>query len=119
MVFNRALKDGVRPNVITFSSLLSALSRSRDKHAPLRAADIFARMLEGHVVPDTTAWTILITIWSKSNLPEKEEKVQEIYEKMLHAGISVDFRTFVYIFMRIHRYMYAYTCLKYQRFMRK
>ena len=36
-LLDRAQAAGLPPNVITYSSLLSALSRSRDKAAPLRA----------------------------------------------------------------------------------
>ena len=30
---------------------------------------------------DTMAWTILITLWSKSKLPNKESKVQDIFKR--------------------------------------
>jgi hypothetical protein len=78
-----ALADKVQPDVVTYSSLLSALSRSQDKDAPLRADEVFEQMLAAGVRADTMAWTILITIWSRSRppSPSKEDKVHEIYEK--------------------------------------
>lgn len=51
----------------------------RDKNAPFRADTVFEKMLEAGVQPDTMAWTILITIWSRSKLAEKENKVQDIF----------------------------------------
>ena len=51
----------------------------RDKNAPFRADTVFEKMLEAGVHPDTMAWTILITIWSRSKLAEKENKVQDIF----------------------------------------
>jgi hypothetical protein len=38
-------------------------------------------MQDAGVEADTVAWTIMITIWSRSKLPEKESKVQEIFER--------------------------------------
>lgn len=143
LVFDQAVRDGAKPNVITYSSLLSALSRSRwvshwnrfqqwyskrerrkrkekhwsvpiyiiikinitssnsivlsvlsllyctaarDKNAPFRADTVFENMIEAGVQPDTMAWTILITIWSRSRLVEKENKVQEIFMRYVHTS---------------------------------
>ena len=63
------------------SSLLSALSRSRDKNAPYRANEVFDQMLSAGIRADPMAWTILITLWSKSSLPNKEMKVQQIFKR--------------------------------------
>jgi hypothetical protein len=63
------------------SSLLSALSKSRDKDAPLRADEVFERMQASGIEADTVAWTILITIWSRSKLKNKEERVQQIFDR--------------------------------------
>ena len=63
------------------SSLLSALSRSQDKDAPYRANEVFDQMLGAGIHADPMAWTILITLWSKSALPTKEAKVQQIFKK--------------------------------------
>lgn len=38
-------------------------------------------MQDAGVEADTVAWTIMITIWSRSKLSEKESKVQEIFER--------------------------------------
>lgn len=61
------------------ASLLSIYNR--DKNAPLRADAVFERMQDAGVEADTVAWTIMITIWSRSKLSEKESKVQEIFER--------------------------------------
>jgi hypothetical protein len=55
----------------------------RDKNAPFRADTVFEKMLEAGVQPDTMAWTILITIWSRSKLVEKENKVQDIFMRQV------------------------------------
>ena len=76
------------------SSLLTALSRSRDINAPLRASEVFDQMIYSGVKADTFAWTILITIWSRSKLPNKENKVQEIFEKMISMGAAANAVTY-------------------------
>ena len=46
---------------------------------------MFENMIEAGVQPDTMAWTILITIWSRSRLIEKENKVQEIFMRYVRT----------------------------------
>ena len=43
---------------------------------------------------DTRAWTIVISIWSRSKLPIKETKVQELFEEMQASGIVPSAVTF-------------------------
>lgn len=57
------------------------MSRSQDKNAPYRANEVFEQMLGAGIRADPMAWTILITLWSKSALPNKEAKVQQIFKK--------------------------------------
>ena len=76
----------VVPNVITYSSLLSALSNSRDTAAPARASEVFALMVKADIPPDTMCWTILIGIWARSKAPGHEQKAQQIFEQMLEAN---------------------------------
>ena len=73
-------------DTVGYSSLLSALSRSKDAKAALRAEEVFNQMLSTGLKADTQASTIMITIWSKSTLPGKENKAQAIFERMLMSG---------------------------------
>lgn len=70
------------------SSLLSALSRSRDKNAPYRANEVFEQMLGAGIRADPMAWTILITLWSKSSIPNKENKVQQIFKRCVQYTVQ-------------------------------
>ena len=80
-VFDKLLTTQIVPDAITFTSLLSAISRSRDPDAALRADTVFESMQKFGVVPDTRAWTIYLTIWSRSQQRNKEDVVHQLYEK--------------------------------------
>ncbi len=75
-------------DIVGYSSLLSALSRSNDVNAPIKASAIFEQLLQSRLIPDIQSWTILIAIWCKSNLEDKVEKVQEIYNRMIKSGYA-------------------------------
>ena len=75
-------------DIVGYSSLLSALSKSNDINAPIKASAIFEQLLQSRLTPDIQSWTILIAIWSKSNLEDKVEKVQEIYNRMIKSGYA-------------------------------
>ena len=54
---------------------------NRDKNAPFRADSVFLEMQQSGIEPDTMAWTIMITIWGRCKLIEKEAKVQDLFER--------------------------------------
>ena len=76
---------GVKLDTVGYSSLLSALGRSDDPHAPLRANEVFEQMLASGVRPDTQCWTILISIWARCSLPDKETQCQYVFDRMLES----------------------------------
>jgi pentatricopeptide repeat protein len=81
IVFDTILEAGLQPDAITFTSLLSAVSRSRDVETAKRADIIFQQMCESGIRPDVTAYTILLSIWSKSQVRGKEDRVIEICDR--------------------------------------
>mmetsp|Transcript_27550 Transcript_27550/g.37882 ORF Transcript_27550/g.37882 Transcript_27550/m.37882 type:complete len:1909 (-) Transcript_27550:548-6274(-) len=101
-VFHSMQQTGVKFDTKAYSSLLQALGRAqmlsndrkrlsneetgRDEtleDIPQRANEVFENMLAAGLKPDTTAYTILINIWSNSAVADKEERVQEIFHRML------------------------------------
>jgi hypothetical protein len=46
---------------------------------------VFEQMLGAGIRADPMAWTILITLWSKSSIPNKENKVQQIFKRYLQC----------------------------------
>jgi hypothetical protein len=82
-IFKEMTESSVGLDLVGYSSLLSAISRSRDDNAPYRADEVFNQMIKNNISPDATAYTILMTIWSRSYVRGKEKKVHEIYLQML------------------------------------
>ena len=86
-VFTLAQQDPkVKCDVVTYSSLLSALSRSKDPQAPYRASEVFEQMVQASVEPDTMSWTILLSIWARSSLPRHEQEAQAIFDRFISMG---------------------------------
>jgi hypothetical protein len=81
-VFNSLKQMGIKPDVITYCSLISALTKSGGDTV-LKAQELFDSMRTEGIRLDTRAYTLLITIWSKSKHPDAEEKVRELFDLML------------------------------------
>lgn len=45
-------------------------------------------MLGAGIRADPMAWTILITLWSKSSIPNKENKVQQIFKRCVQCTVQ-------------------------------
>ena len=58
--------DTIRPNVITYTAVISALSRSREHDLARRAEAILQRMDKNGVEPDMVAYTAVLMAWSKA-----------------------------------------------------
>jgi pentatricopeptide repeat protein len=58
--------DSIRPNVITYTAVISGLARSREHNLARRAEAIIKRMVNNGVEPDMVAYTALLMAWSKS-----------------------------------------------------
>jgi hypothetical protein len=73
-------------NVITYSSLLQSIGKSRE--APDIASKIFTSMQIAGIHPDLKAWTIFITIWCESLHIDREEQVMQLLQSMKELGHS-------------------------------
>ena len=58
--------DSLRPNVITYTAVISGLSRSREQNLARRADAILNRMEKNGVEPDMVAYTAVLMAWSKA-----------------------------------------------------
>lgn len=58
--------DSLRPNVITYTAVISGLSRSREHNLARRAEVILNRMEKNGVEPDMVAYTAVLMAWSKA-----------------------------------------------------
>lgn len=58
--------DTLRPNVVTYTAVISGLSRSREQNLARRAEAILGRMEQQGVEPDMVAYTAVLMSWSKS-----------------------------------------------------
>jgi len=83
-VFKSGVLRGVVMTVISYTALLTALSRSKNPDAPDVASKLFSSMRESGISPDLQTWTIYLGIWSKRSC----EKAQEIFDNMLAEGVQ-------------------------------
>ena len=102
-LFTLAKTSNLKLNVITYTSLLSALAKANNEsiHSILQsnpnlitheeksnkiaiAEYIFEEMQLAGIVPDKMAWNILIGIWCNSYNVNKEENVQKVFERLLN-----------------------------------
>lgn len=58
--------DSLRPNVITYTAVISGLARSREHNLARRAEAILNRMTKNGVEPDMVAYTAVLMAWSKA-----------------------------------------------------
>lgn len=92
-IFAIAKSKGVSLDIISYSSLLTALTRhitnkkknSVDRADLAKAAEIFQTMLATGTKPDLQFWTIFIGIWAKCQL---YEETQSFFENMISSGIE-------------------------------
>lgn len=58
--------DSLRPNVVTYTAVISGLARSREQNLARRAEAILRRMEKNGVEPDMVAYTAVLMAWSKA-----------------------------------------------------
>ena len=56
----------IRPNVLTYTSVICGLSRCKQNDMARRAEDILERMKQNHVLPDMVAYAAVINCWAKA-----------------------------------------------------
>jgi len=72
--------DSIKPNVITYTTVLSGLCRSKENDIGFRAEAILERMERNCVEPDMVTYTSVLSCWSK---------VQSWKERDIAAGRAV------------------------------
>jgi hypothetical protein len=60
------ITNKVRPNVLTYTSVIGALSRSRERNLASRAQAMLERMKQYGVEPDMVAYTSVLNCWAKA-----------------------------------------------------
>jgi pentatricopeptide repeat protein len=58
--------DTIRPNILTYTTVITGLSRSREYNLAHRAESILRRMEKTGVEPDMVAYTAVLMAWSKA-----------------------------------------------------
>ena len=96
LIFQRLVKSSAHysPDVITFSSLMSAISKNATAESILKAEGYFQLMQSMGVLPDSRAYTTLLTIVAKSKLRDKEERVRSLFSRMQADGCSASTVTY-------------------------
>ncbi|KAI2510234.1 endonuclease [Fragilaria crotonensis] len=74
--------DSLRPNVITYTAVISGLSRSREHNLARRAEVILNRMEKNGVEPDMVAYTAVLMAWSKA----KSHKERRMAASRAHSA---------------------------------
>ena len=66
-------KHRIRPNVLTYTSVIGGLARSREPDLARRAMDILERMQRFGVEPDMVAYTSVLNCWAKAVSREERD----------------------------------------------
>lgn len=77
-------KSLVRPDSVSYNTVISAWSRSQDRDAPKRAEIILEKMIEhdGNVQPNSITFNSVIGVWLKSKSPETASNCERIFGVM-------------------------------------
>jgi hypothetical protein len=68
------MSTDVRPNVLTYTSVIGGLARSKKRDLATRADKLLERMQQYGVEPDMVAYTSLLNCWAKTT--SREEKLR-------------------------------------------
>jgi pentatricopeptide repeat protein len=67
----------VRPNVLTYTSYITGLSKCKDNHMARKAEATLERMTRHHVQPDMVAYTAVLNCWAKA-VSRREREVAAV-----------------------------------------
>merc|ERR1712137_501243 len=81
-------QSGVRPNVITYSALISACGKGSQTE---KALEVFAEMKQSGLKPNVITYSALISACVKGN---QTEKALEVFAKMKRSGVKPDAITY-------------------------
>jgi len=97
-IFNRMISKSntghfdCNPDIVTFSSMVSGLARSRDKsNVPFKAEKIIDQMEARGLKPNRYTYNSLINCWAKSGHKDAPYKAEEILLQMVKLGESSKF----------------------------
>jgi len=82
------LHQGLLPNVLTYSALISACEKGA---LPQRALELLETMRHQGLLPNVITYSALISACEKGALPQR---ALELFETMLHQGILPDVITY-------------------------
>ena len=77
-----------KPDVISYTSVIDALTRSRDWNAPENASEILEKMLklandgDLSVQPNAITYNTVINTWASSGKPNSAKKAEELLKRM-------------------------------------
>ena len=74
LVSHRNIREGIRPNVITYTTFIGGLSRCKEPNLAIRAEAVLERMERHGVQPDMVAYTSVINAWAKCKSRKEKER---------------------------------------------
>ncbi len=87
-LLNNLTDAGIKPNVITYTAVISACKKGGKAE---EALEIFNKMLDAAITPNVITYSAVISACEKGG---KAEEALEIFNKMLDAGIKPDVITY-------------------------
>jgi pentatricopeptide repeat protein len=92
--------SGMKPDLYTFVTLITAWGRSKDKDRAAKAQAVFDNLLSfytsGHqdLKPNVVVYNALIGAWVKAGVPEKADQILHEMELQASLGIKPDLITY-------------------------
>ena len=86
-------KDGVQANVYTYNTLISSWARSGDRSSPKQAERIIDTMIKAGVKPNSSSYTALMDVYSKSRNQDEDNachRVEEILNLLEEKALEGD-----------------------------
>ena len=78
------------PNILSYTCILHAWSRSNDPTAPLHAERIFQEVLDRNLSPDKLTFGAMITTWGRSSREDAVEKAEAYLQKLKDIYVETD-----------------------------
>jgi pentatricopeptide repeat protein len=72
----------VKPNLMTYNSVIAAVSRCQENSAPERAQALFAEMQQGGLVPDRITYNSLMALFLRRSRPDL---VEALFRDLVHG----------------------------------
>ena len=82
--YQRTKQPALRPNVRTYTSVINAIGRSKER--PERANAILKQMDSAGITPDSICYNAVINAWGWSSSKGKELQVYELLQEMIESS---------------------------------